>query len=276
MHPKVAIGPWIVSTYVLAHVVYFCVVPFVAASVNRRLGIPRRLTWTAFAIGAPAGIFGAHLLAMIENPQLYREHPELLTAAIGGGSAILGGFLAAVAVVAAFTAWYGVSFRRFLDGCTPAMALGEAVTRVGCFLAGCCYGVPTASRLGVPFPRESPVFAGQVQQGLIDFYDAHASLPVHPTQLYAALFALAALVAVAILLRRGARDGVPFAVFFCGYGLFRLALFTLRADPGPTLALGLASSQLASTATIVIGIAIAWPRRRRAQRVLVRSSRIAA
>jgi phosphatidylglycerol:prolipoprotein diacylglycerol transferase len=262
MYPILAVGSFAISTYVVAHVVYFLIAPILTATINAHRGIPRRVTWMAFALGLPAGILGAHALGVIENRDFYVQHLELIGRVWSGGSAIFGGFFTGILAAAAYTSWHGISFRRFLDGCTPAMALGEAITRAGCFLAGCCYGTPTSSIFGVSFPRQSPVFSAHVQAGLISFYDAHASLPVHPTQLYTIMFALVAFATACVLLRRTeGRDGQVFALFFASYGVWRLLLFPLRADPGGSLLLDLASSQVWSLAAILTALAL-WPWRR--------------
>ena len=265
MYPTLTLESFTISTYVLAHVVYFLIAPVLAATINAHRGIPRRMTLTAFAFGLPVGILGAHALGVLENRDFYVQHPELIGRVWSGGSAIFGGFFTGILAAAAYTSWHGISFRRFLDGCTPTMALGEAITRAGCFLAGCCYGTPTSSILGVSFPRQSPVFSAQVQAGLIDFYDAHASLPVHATQLYTIAFALLAFAAACRLLRSAERpDGQVFAIFFASYGVWRLVLFPLRADPGDPFLVGLASSQVWSIVAVLTALAL-WPWRRQSQ-----------
>jgi phosphatidylglycerol:prolipoprotein diacylglycerol transferase len=262
MHPILTIGAYAMSTYVLAHVVYFLLAPPLTAAINARRGIPRRVTLTAFALGVPVGLLGAHFLALFEHRDFYAQHPELVGRVWSGGSAIFGGLFAGVLAAACYTRWRGIPLRRFLDGCAPAMALGEAITRVGCFLGGCCHGVPTSSLLGVRFPRQSPVFSAHVQSGLISYYDAHTSLPVHPTQLYSVAFALVAFVIALRLLRDRERpDGQVFAAFYAAYGVWRLLLFPLRDDPGAPLLLNLASSQIWSIAAIATALAL-WPRRR--------------
>lgn len=79
------------------------------------------------------------------------------------------------------------------------------------------------------------------------------------------------------LLRRTEQpDGRVFALFFAGYGAWRLLLFPLRADPGPPVLFALASSQIWSLVAIATGLAL-WPRRRAPRRgTSLTSSRRAA
>ena len=76
---------------------------------------------------------------------------------------------------------------KTLDVLAPSIALGIAFGRVGCFLNGCCYGDVCPFRwLAVHFPPNSPAWNAERARGLIPV-DAPTSLPLHPTQLYAAI-----------------------------------------------------------------------------------------
>ena len=84
-----------------------------------------------------------------------------------------------------------MSFARTADLCSPTLAIGYAVGRMGCFLVGDDYGRPTGSWVGIAFPRGTPptrvdvlnsYFGVQVDPALVErFGDI---VPVHPTQLY--------------------------------------------------------------------------------------------
>src|SRR5262249_16321097 len=131
------------------------------------------------------------------------------------------------------------SLRRFplratLDAIAPALALGIAIGRLGCFLNGCCYGdrcdLPSAvsfpgQRVGVPGNRErivepSPPWADQWRHRLIPD-KATWSLPVHPTQIYSSIdgLILFALLWAYYPLRR--RDGEVMALLMVTYPVTR-------------------------------------------------------
>jgi phosphatidylglycerol:prolipoprotein diacylglycerol transferase len=111
----------------------------------------------------------------------------------------------------------------------PYLALAEAFVRVGCFLAGCCWGRPSAMPWAVTFPVGSWAHREHVEAGLIP-PDAVASAPVHPWQLYMTL-SLAALFLALRACRRGRLpDGRDAALFALGYGALRFPLEFLRAD----------------------------------------------
>jgi phosphatidylglycerol:prolipoprotein diacylglycerol transferase len=145
---------------------------------------------------------------------------------------IVGAFLAALILLTVFHAPTGT----VLDATTPGLMLGMGVGRVGCFLAGCCGGPPTASRWGV-WSSDQRVGARRI-----------------PTQLMESAFALivgvGALVAV---LSRGPAGGAYFVAALAAYTLAREGLLRLRAEPlkigGPVIA---AVSALVLVAAIVV------------------------
>jgi phosphatidylglycerol:prolipoprotein diacylglycerol transferase len=149
--------------------------------------------------------------------------------------------------------------RPTLDALAPALTLGIALGRIGCFLNGCCYGdrcdLPWAVRF--PGPRGaiggSPPWADQVRHKLLDPAAAW-SLPVHPTQLYSSLdgFVLLALLMAYHPLRR--RDGEVMALLMVTYPVSRFLIEHLRNDEGTFFA-GMTISQNVSILLLACGVA---------------------
>jgi phosphatidylglycerol:prolipoprotein diacylglycerol transferase len=125
------------------------------------------------------------------------------------------------------------------------MALGEAMTRVGCFLNGCCYGIPWNSPLAIVFPRESFAYRDQIARRLLAPGALH-SLPVVPVQLLTAGLASVAFVGLLWMFLRPHREGSVFSAFLVVYGALRLGMAPLRQE-------ALASMIVFSVAFIVIG-----------------------
>ena len=126
-----------------------------------------------------------------------------------------------------------------LAAATPALAIGHAIGRIGCFLVGDDYGRPTDLPWGVAFPDGRPPI----------------DVPVHPTQLYETL----SLVPLAWLLIRWRRQGVPDRVvlgrYFVLAGSIRFAIEFIRVNlriVGP-----LTLAQLIALALIAVGSALA-------------------
>ena len=142
----------------------------------------------------------------------------------------------------------GLSFRRVLDIFALPTLTGLAIHRVGCYLAGCCWGdivggrhagelasqVQTTSFLerivdGVQYPPGSLPFEQHVALGLLE-PDAAASLAVYPVQLYE-IFLLLALIALLSRVRwRRAPRGTLAVLTIVGYAVIRFFIGYLRAD----------------------------------------------
>ncbi|GMV97343.1 MAG: prolipoprotein diacylglyceryl transferase [Phycisphaerae bacterium] len=85
-----------------------------------------------------------------------------------GGLEFYGGFIGALAALILYLRRARVSLRLYLDIIAPSIAFGLAVTRIGCFLNGCCWGGPCPAQVpwSVRFPYQSPAFERQWQQRL--------------------------------------------------------------------------------------------------------------
>jgi len=161
----------------------------------------------------------------------------------------------------------GVSPLRFLDAGAPTMALGEAMTRIGCFLNGCCYGIPWQSRFAVVFPPESFAYRDQVARGLLR-PGAGQSLSVVPVQLLSAGLAFAAFAGLLGLYCRPHRDGAVFFGFLVFYGALRLAVAPIREEALRSMIV----FSVGFVAVGTIGLLLRW---RAALPTTERSSRIA-
>ncbi len=223
MCPILRLGPFVLGTNGLMMAAAFVLGWLVARRTCRHRGWDPDPVLTVFVSAAIPGIAAAHLLHVLDHWPTYQGDLWKLLS-IKSGSGWYGGLLLAV-----FFAWlwcrhYGVALRSALDASAPVLALGYALCRIGCLLAGDgCYGVPVEPPwewLGVAFPR-----------GL-----APTTVEVHPTPLYEALFHLG-LFAVLYLLdaRRVVARGWPrgrlfalFVLFHCGA---RLLVEFLRLNP---------------------------------------------
>ncbi len=200
-----------------------------------------------------------------------------------GGLVFYGGLIAATFAVLWYCRRKGLPFFKLADVIAPLTALGHFFGRVGCFEAGCCYGKPTSSGLGLAFPPESMIFQELVKGGLLDA-GARATPPVFPTQLYEAVGELAIYLVLVLFTPRKRYHGQVMLLYLSLYPILRFGLELLRADPDrhfvfaaatPSLAralglppeapLFLSTSQLVSV--LVLAAAVVVWRRLRAGRV---------
>lgn len=81
-----------------------------------------------------------------------------------GGLVMYGGLIGAILAGVAFFKIHKLPFLPYADACAPAFAFGIFLTRIGCFLNGCCYGQPTEAWFGVHFPAMSPAGSYMIHQ----------------------------------------------------------------------------------------------------------------
>jgi phosphatidylglycerol:prolipoprotein diacylglycerol transferase len=169
-----------------------------------------------------------------------------------GGLTFYGGILLAIA-----TSWYmarrrGIPFLQLADVMAPAIALGLGIARIGCFLSGCCFGLPTGAPWGVCFPAGSPA---ALHLG---------GVPIHPTQLYSSAAGFAIFGSLLLLERfRSGPRGVTFARFLVLYGAARFVIEIWRyKDPELASPLGLGNNQWVALFLCLFGLLLLWQRRR--------------
>ena len=158
---------------------------------------------------------------------------------LGGGITFIGGLIGGIASFLLGYAIFRKKFKaRLVDMVSIApccILIAHAFGRVGCFFAGCCYGKPTDSFLGIQFP------------GL--------SHKVHATQLYEAIF-LFALFTVCFLLYWKKNFKHNLSVYLIAYGIFRFLLEFLRGDDRGELLGFMSPSQFWSVLMVLAGVGV--------------------
>jgi phosphatidylglycerol:prolipoprotein diacylglycerol transferase len=209
-------------------------------------------------IVAGTGLAGAYLFGWLTQMAVGAAAPV--------GMVLFGSLLVATAAGIVYALLRKIPLGRLGDVVAAPIALGIACGRMGCFLAGCCYGKQAA--WGVKFPRHSFAWEHHVHEGMIDA-SAACSLAVHPVQLYEAglMIVLAAVLLVTFRRRRVA--GESFLWLALGYGAVRFGLEFLRADNPPAV-LVLTFSQAVSLMVLAIAGATLAARRMLADRLELR------
>jgi phosphatidylglycerol:prolipoprotein diacylglycerol transferase len=123
---------------------------------------------------------------------------------------------------------------------------------MGCTLAGCCFGKVWASTWALSFPGNSPASEAQWKDKLLE-QPSDMSLPVHPTQLYESVAALAIAAFLTLYLHGRKRyDGQIFLAFMALYAAARFIIEFFRDDDRGAL-FGLSTSQLIGVLLIGLG-----------------------
>jgi phosphatidylglycerol:prolipoprotein diacylglycerol transferase len=200
------------------------------------------------------GLLGARIFFVVEYWKSFKHWWEIFYV-WNGGIVLYGSILGATVVALLYQRRHPFPTRPMMDAIAPAIALGVALGRIGCFLNGCCYGDVCHLPWAVTFPAESLAWGNQVRHHLITT-DALRSLPVHPTQLYSAIdgFLLLALLTAYYPIRK--RDGEVMALLMMTYPVTRFFIERLRNDEAGFVQ-GLTISQAISVGLFIFGL-IYW------------------
>jgi phosphatidylglycerol:prolipoprotein diacylglycerol transferase len=227
-------GPAGARTIVLTYEVAFWSAGFVAVAAAVfaawRMGLPVGRTAALLVCAAIAVAVGARALYFVEYPSMYTGADPLNVLSFSTEQfSLMGGVLLATVVTLAGILLLRLDLWRTADAIAPGLGLGIAVMRVGCFCAGCCYGIVTRGPLGVVFPQGSVAQLVQLATGQIGLFDR--ALPVYPTQLYELAGGLLAAALAVFLLWRRAPSGVPFLAAAALFTAVRWAVWPLRYYP---------------------------------------------
>jgi len=260
------LGSYPVASYGLALTLGFASGIALALRRAREHGLAEAPILDAAMVAVVTSLVGARLLFAATHPAAFRPPQGTLVdlwnpiQASGDfritGLSMLGGVVLAVAGVLATLRWRRAPVLRAADVLAPSVLLGEAVTRVGCFLNGCCYGNPSTLPWAVHFPPGSEAVR------------ALGAVAVHPTQLYTVLLSLAGFGVLSRLLRSPPFAGSVLAALCIWLGAQRILLDVVRHHDATTIlwqsgGAVLASSQLISAVLLVAGlVAFAGGRRR--------------
>lgn len=223
MHPVLfRIGPLAVHSYGLMLALSFLVGTYLATWRGRRLGLaPARMMDLAVYLMLSSAA-GARLLYVVPHWEEFSGHPwdvinPFQNGGVGiGGLTLYGGLISAVVVGIWFARRHRMPVWRVTDTMSPAIALGIFLTRIGCFLNGCCFGKPSSVPWAVVFPRSSA--AGSM----------FPNTPIHPAQLYASFYGLA-IFGILLSLERFKRfDGFTFWSFILLYSVARFGVDFVR------------------------------------------------
>jgi len=213
MYPELLhIGNFIIYTYA------FCiVVATLIASIYTKRRVKKELNsfelsnnfFYLFFLG---GFVGGKLFFYLETPNLYLQNPILLVEHFStGGFVFYGSLLGTLPVLFWYLKTHKIPVLPMLDILTISTLIAHIIGRIGCFFAGCCYGKPTNSFLGIVFPTTNNV-------------------AVHPSQLYEITALLLITILLLYLKKRQQFKGQQFTQYLFFYAISRSFLELFRGD----------------------------------------------
>ena len=227
MHPILfEIAGYPVAAYGTALLVAFLVGISVAVRRARAQGLNKDRVLDCAMLILVSSILGARLLWVVTHPAVFRPPLGSWLDAVnplqglGGSGAVglsmLGGVVLALLTAVAFLAYHRLPLWPYVDVIIPSVPLGECITRIGCFLSGCCHGLVCTVPWGVRFPDGSPAAA------------LFPGAAVHPTQLYASLLGFGSFAFLIWLARRRPPPGAVFFTALILVGGYRIVLDFFR------------------------------------------------
>jgi len=203
--------------------------------------------------GAIGGVVGSRILAIVNDWGSFVASP-LSSLFTGSGFVWYGGLVGGFLSVSAYIRYAGLPWLLVVDAIAPGLALGQAIGRIGCQLAGDGdWGTPSTLPWAMAYPR---AIYGWTEPDGVRVHPA----PVYETLLYSGLFVL-----LARLARQPSRfaDGSVLFAYLIGSGVARFLVEIVRIEPRG--ALGLTEAQWFGIASVAFGLmGLAWARQRRA------------
>lgn len=248
MHPILfEVGPLAVRSYGALLAISFLLGVTFAARRARGAGLdPDLLLSMAWTI-VVAGVGGARILYVLQHPGEFAGDLLGVFRVWEGGLTLYGGL-----ILASLTTIFYLRRRTdrpwgYTDALAPFVALGEGITRVGCFLNGCCFGRECALPWGVTYPASSHA---------ADIF-GHPHL-LHPSQLYQSILAVGVFAITSWVWHRRRFDGQVFWLWVILDPLARVVADLFRYyEPGQVTMVGplhLAQSQITSVVMMLIGV----------------------
>ena len=225
-----------ISFYGIMMAVAFIAAIFVAVYNAKKRGFKSEDILTLALYVIPLSILGARTYFCIftKTPQTFWQFFEIWN----GGLAILGGVIGGVIAVVLYCTIHKKNFLEVASIAAPSLILGQAIGRIGCFFAGCCYGI-------------------EVLNPTLHFFPV--SINIDGTWHFATMFwesflCIIGFVVLQIMLNRKLPRGATVCVYLCYYGTIRAIIETFRGDSLYLFGTGIKVSQALSVILIIVGI----------------------
>jgi len=241
------IGPLTIYSFGAMMALGFLMAGYVVSVELARRGLDPEDAWSILLWGAVGGIAGSRILALLADWETFRLHP-LASIFSGSGFIWYGGLIGGFVSVTIFIWRRSLPWLVAVDCLAPALALGQAIGRIGCQVAGDGdWGKPTSMPWGVQYPEAIIGWSAWLREnGLPPTTRVHPA-PVYETLAYSAIFCL-----LWKFRRSGLRDGSLLWIYLVTSSIARFAIEVIRVEP--VVAAGLTQAQWIAIGLFATGI----------------------
>lgn len=204
----------------------------------RKKGLDADPVFSLLIFGVIGGIVGAKLLYYITVIKDIIADPSLLLD-VADGFVVYGGIVGGIAAGYAVCRVKKLNFWKYLDCATPSIALAQGFGRIGCLLAGCCYGMETEGWCSITFTHSQ--FAPN-------------NVGLFPTQIFSSVFDFVHFILLYFISRRSKTAGFTSALYLIIYGIGRFIIEFFRGDLIRGSVGTLSTSQFISIFVVAFGV----------------------
>ena len=246
MHPILFnLGPITIHSYGVLLAAAYLLGLQLALTRARRQGLDRQHVMDLGIWIILSALAGAKLLLLIVDFKQFTGSAQAFLGLLQSGGVFYGGLIAAILVAIWYMRRYRMPLWTTTDVFAPGIALGHVVGRLGCLMAGCCFGRPASVPWAITFTDPSSVVANARLLGV----------PLHPTQLYEAATE-AVILAVLLVTERLGRPfpGRTFWTYMLLYGTSRFVIEFYRGDARGMVFDALSTSQFVSVILVPLSV----------------------
>jgi phosphatidylglycerol:prolipoprotein diacylglycerol transferase len=253
MHPVLfQAGPVTIYTYGVLAAAGFLIGLWYAYRQAPRAGLDPNKVWNLGIYGILIALAASKVWLILSAWDYYAANPgEIFSMqTFQSAGTFYGGILGGIVWVIVYTRIKKMPLLAVLDLAAAPVALGHSIGRIGCYVAGCCYGKPTSLPWGITFT--SPVAERIAGTPL--------NVSLHPTQLYEAAAEFLNFLLLVLLGAKQKFTGQLVGTYFILYGIERGTIEFFRGDPGRTMMFHdtVSLMQIVSVGLILTGAFLWW------------------
>ena len=232
-----SIGRLTVHGYGLMIGIGFLIGIYVGCTRAKMLGLSDNHVMNISIYVITIGFLGGKILYVIVNFKEFMRNP--LSTLGSGGFVVYGGIVTGVLSIFVYCRLKKISFLTYMDIMSASVAINQGFGRIGCFLAGCCYGKETESHFGVVFP---------------DGCLAPAGVRLVPTQLMSAAFDFVLAFFLIYITKKCKSRGMVSGVYLLFYGIGRFIVEFFRGDEERGMVGAISTSQFISIFMVIFAV----------------------